>query len=79
VDGPAAALSVVDGLDLDEYQPYHAVRADLLRRLGRTDEAVAAYDRAIARTANRAERTFLSQIRSGLVMSPGRGSSPVSS
>ncbi|HEY6738343.1 MAG TPA: hypothetical protein VI076_05790, partial [Actinopolymorphaceae bacterium] len=40
VDGPAAGLALVDRPDLDRYHVFHAVRADLLRRLGRTDEAV---------------------------------------
>ncbi len=44
VDGPAAALSVVDTLDLDAYVPFHVVRADLLKQLGRADEAIRAYD-----------------------------------
>ena len=57
--GPAAALAVVDGLDLDGYHLFHATRADLLRRLGRHDEAAAAYDAALALAANDAERRFL--------------------
>ncbi|MFD1050756.1 hypothetical protein ACFQ1S_37125, partial [Kibdelosporangium lantanae] len=48
VDGPEAGLSLVDSLDLPRYQVFHAVRADLLRRLGRTEEARAAYSEAIA-------------------------------
>jgi len=61
VAGPAAALPVVDALDgLDQHHVYHAVRADLLRRLGRADEAAAAYTRAAALTDNAAERRFLS-------------------
>jgi RNA polymerase sigma-70 factor (ECF subfamily) len=63
VDGPAAALALVDGLDLDDYHLFHAVCADLLRRLGRDAEAVEAYDRALARTANAAERDFLRRAR----------------
>ena len=59
VDGPAAALALVDELDLDRYYLFHAIRADLLRRLGRPAEAAAAYDTAIARTGNAAERSFL--------------------
>jgi RNA polymerase sigma-70 factor (ECF subfamily) len=51
VQGPAAALALLDRLDLDAYHLLHAVRADLLRRLGRHAEAAAAYDSAIARTA----------------------------
>ena len=48
VHGPAAALALVDDLELDTYHPFHAIRADLLRRLGRTSEATAAYERAAA-------------------------------
>ncbi|NUW34262.1 sigma-70 family RNA polymerase sigma factor [Nonomuraea sp. SMC257] len=58
-DGPRAALALVDGLDLAGYHLFHAVRADLLRRLGRDAEAAEAYEAAIARTANAAERDFL--------------------
>src|SRR6202453_679247 len=50
VQGPAAALTLVDGLDLDWYYLYHAIRADLLRRLGRTGEAARAYSGALALT-----------------------------
>jgi RNA polymerase sigma-70 factor (ECF subfamily) len=60
VQGPAAALALVDELNLDTYHPYHATRADLLRRLGRHDEAVAAYQRAAAMAPTQAERDFLS-------------------
>ena len=67
VSGPAAALALVDDLDLDRYHLYHAIRADLLRRLGRDAEAVAAYDAAIARCDNVPERTFLSRRRAELV------------
>src|ERR687895_89529 len=52
VEGPAAALALVDGLELDGYHLFHAVRADLLRRLGRDHEAALAYDAAIARAGN---------------------------
>jgi RNA polymerase sigma-70 factor (ECF subfamily) len=60
--GPAgglAALAEIDSGSLDNYQPYHAVRADMLARDGRHDEAVAAYDRAIELTTNAVERDFL--------------------
>ncbi len=63
VDGPAAALAIVDGLPLDEYYLVHAVRADLLRRLSRAGEAVAAYGAALARVGNGAERAFLERRR----------------
>ena len=59
VAGPAAALAAVDALDLEGYHLFHAVRADLLARLGRQGEARAAYDAAIPRTDNRAERDLL--------------------
>jgi RNA polymerase sigma-70 factor (ECF subfamily) len=57
--GAAAALALVDELDLDNYQPFHATRADLLRRLGRETEAAAAYARAAATAPTDAERDFL--------------------
>jgi RNA polymerase sigma-70 factor (ECF subfamily) len=63
VDGPDAALSLVDGLDLEGYHLFHAIRADLLRRLGRHAEAARAYQAAIARTGNAAERAFLERRR----------------
>jgi RNA polymerase sigma-70 factor (ECF subfamily) len=61
VEGPAAALRVVDGLDLDSYYLFHSIRADLLRRLGRVSQAAEAYEAAIARSENAAEREFLRQ------------------
>ena len=57
--GPAAALALVDELDLDNYHAYHATRADLLRRLGRTREAAAVYRRAAELAPTEAERDFL--------------------
>jgi RNA polymerase sigma-70 factor (ECF subfamily) len=66
VEGPARALELVDQLGLDGYHLFHSTRADLLRRLGRRDDAIAAYDAAIARSANQAERSFLQQRRDGL-------------
>jgi RNA polymerase sigma-70 factor (ECF subfamily) len=71
VDGPQAALAVVDALDLDRYHLFHAIRADLLRRLDRAGEAAAAYDKAIARTQNGAEQAFLRHRRDELGV-PGR-------
>ncbi len=59
VQGPAAALALVEELDLDNYHPFHASRADLLRRLGRNTEATAAYERAAAMAPTDAERDFL--------------------
>ncbi|MFC4147432.1 RNA polymerase sigma factor [Micromonospora mangrovi] len=72
VTGPAAALALVDDLDLAGYHVFHVVRADLLRRLGRHAEAVGAYDAAIARTANAAERDFLRRARDGCRTGGGR-------
>jgi RNA polymerase sigma-70 factor (ECF subfamily) len=69
-DGAAAGLAAMDGLwdggPLDDYHLLHAARADLLGRLGRTDEARAAYDRAIALTANAAEQELLARKRAAL-------------
>jgi len=59
--GADAALRIVDGLDLANYHPYHAVRADLLRRAGRVADAAAAYQAAIAKCVNLREREFLEQ------------------
>ena len=66
VEGPDAALTLVDGLDLGGYHLFHAIRAHLLRRLGRTAEASMAYEAAIARTDNAAERDFLRRSRRAL-------------
>jgi RNA polymerase sigma-70 factor (ECF subfamily) len=59
VRGPAAALALVDELDLDNYYPFQATRADLLRRLGRYSEAAAAYERAANLAPTEAEQDFL--------------------
>ncbi len=59
VQGPAAALALVEELDLDSYHPFHATRADLLWRLGRHSEAAAAYQRAATMAPTGAERDFL--------------------
>jgi RNA polymerase sigma-70 factor (ECF subfamily) len=59
VHGPEAALALVEELDLDTYHPFHATRADLLRRLGRDSEAAAAYQRAASLAPTDAERDFL--------------------
>jgi len=63
IEGPAVALSLVEGLKLPGYHLFHSTRADLLRRLGRTAEAAQAYDAALALTENAAERAFLEQRR----------------
>ncbi|WP_371569749.1 RNA polymerase sigma factor [Streptomyces canus] len=65
-DGPAQALALVDALDLDDYHVLHAVRADLLRRLGRDAEAADAYAKAAELTENPAERTYLEHRRRSL-------------
>ena len=59
VEGADAALTLVDGLDLDGYYLFHAIRADLLRRLGRSAEAALEYEAAIALTENGPERAFM--------------------
>ena len=69
VEGPAAGLAEVDRLDLEHYYLYHAIRADLLRRLGRDAEARIAYEAAIARTDNVAERVYLERRRDELTRS----------
>jgi RNA polymerase sigma-70 factor, ECF subfamily len=66
VRGPAAALTLVDRLSLRDYHLFHAVRAELLRRLGRFTEATQAYDAAIARSTNTVESDFLKRARRSL-------------
>jgi RNA polymerase sigma-70 factor (ECF subfamily) len=64
--GPEAGLAVLDGIDpaaVSTYQPYWAVRAHLLQRLGKTPEAVGAFDRAIGLAEDPAIRQFLLQRR----------------
>ncbi|GJF30532.1 RNA polymerase subunit sigma-24 [Kitasatospora sp. NE20-6] len=67
-DGPQVALAAVDRLDdaLAGYHAYHATRADLLRRLGRSHESRAAYDRAIGLAGNTAETAYLTRRRDQL-------------
>jgi RNA polymerase sigma-70 factor (ECF subfamily) len=67
---PAAALALVDELDLDNYHPFHATRADLLRRLGRNGEAATAYERAAAMAPTDTERAFLERRGRALRSSP---------
>ena len=66
VEGPGAALDIVDRLDLGGYHLFHAIRADLLRRLGRDAEASSAYEAALALTGNARERAFLQRRLAGL-------------
>ena len=66
LDGPEVALADVDRLALTSYHAWHATRADLLRRLGRSAEAREAYDAAMACTDNEAERAYLTRRRNQL-------------
>ena len=66
VDGPEVALRLLEDLALERYYLYHAIRADLLRRAGRSAEAELAYEAAIDRTENGPEREFLERSRSTL-------------
>lgn len=66
VSGAAEALAIVDGIDADAYHLLHATRADLLARLGRSAEADAAYERALALTTNAAEQRLLGERRAAL-------------
>jgi RNA polymerase sigma-70 factor (ECF subfamily) len=66
VEGPAAGLALAEDLELAGYHLFHAIRADLLRRLGRGAEAASAYDAAIGLAENAAERDFLERRRKGL-------------
>ena len=59
VEGPLAALAIVDRLGLADYRVYHAIRAELLRRLGRREDAATAYRLAIATSGNAGERSYL--------------------
>jgi RNA polymerase sigma-70 factor (ECF subfamily) len=73
LNGPIAglaALAALDPIEVEGYQPYHAVRADLLARAGQHHEAAAAYDRALELTANPVERRFLSRQRQ-IAAAPG--------
>jgi RNA polymerase sigma-70 factor (ECF subfamily) len=66
VRGASVALDAVDRLDFGEYYLFHAVRADLLSRVGRNDDARAEYVLAVELTSNAVERTFLMQARNAL-------------
>jgi RNA polymerase sigma-70 factor (ECF subfamily) len=71
VQGPDVALRIVDALELDGYRYFHSTRADLLRRLDRTDEARAAYRAAIGLTDDEVERRFLQRRLAALTERPG--------
>ena len=66
----AGALAALEALTpaLDDYQPFHAARAEALRRLGLHSKAADAYDRAVALTSNPADAAFLRKGRAGLVL-----------
>jgi RNA polymerase sigma-70 factor (ECF subfamily) len=66
VDGAAAGLALVEELDLARHHLFHAIRADLLHRLGRDAEAAAAYDAALAHVSSEPERRFLTRRRKSL-------------
>jgi RNA polymerase sigma-70 factor (ECF subfamily) len=66
IDGPAAGLAIVEALDLSGYHPFHAARADLLRRAGRNTDAGEAYGRAIELATNPAEQAYLQLRRDDL-------------
>ncbi|MFJ2759244.1 RNA polymerase sigma factor [Nocardioides sp. NPDC087217] len=66
LDGPEVALAEIDRLGLDGYHAFHATRADLLRRLGRSGESRAAYDKAIELAENAAEVALLTRRRDQL-------------
>jgi RNA polymerase sigma-70 factor, ECF subfamily len=66
IHGPQAALALIDELPLDRYRIYHAIRADLLGRLGKTDEAEAAYRAAIDHADNATEIAFLKRRREAI-------------
>ena len=71
--GPEAALALVEALDLSGYHVYHAIRAALLRRMGRGAEAATAYDQAAALTSNAAEQAYLRHAHDALAATPSRG------
>ncbi|GHJ49882.1 RNA polymerase subunit sigma-24 [Catellatospora sp. TT07R-123] len=66
LDGPQVALAEVDGLPLEGYHVFHATRAELLRRLGRSEQSRAAYDRAIELSGNTGETAYLIRRRDQL-------------
>jgi RNA polymerase sigma-70 factor (ECF subfamily) len=73
IEGPGAALGIVDGLELDDFRYLHSTRAEFLRRLGRIDEARVAYRRARELTGDGAERRFLERRLSELAAAADSG------
>jgi RNA polymerase sigma-70 factor, ECF subfamily len=76
LEGPQAALALLDRLELDEYRYYHSTRADLLRRLGRDAEARAAYTRALELTQPGPEQRFLESRLADISERAGQHSDP---
>ncbi|GAB3407131.1 RNA polymerase sigma factor [Flindersiella endophytica] len=76
VDGPEAGLRIVDGLGLEDFRYLHSTRAELLRRLGRTEQARVAYRRARDLTDDGAERRFLERRLTELATGEGPGDAP---
>ncbi len=74
-EGPEAGLRIVDQLGLEDFRYLHSTRAELLRRLGRTNEAQDAYRRATELTDDGAERRFLDRRLAELAVTRGSGSS----
>jgi RNA polymerase sigma-70 factor (ECF subfamily) len=74
-EGPEAGLRIVEGLGLDDFRYLHSTRAELLRRLGRTDKARDAYRRARELTDDGAERRFIERRLTELAASRGLGES----
>jgi RNA polymerase sigma-70 factor (ECF subfamily) len=70
-EGPQAGLRIIDRLDLDDFRYLHSTRGELLRRLGRTEEAAGAYRRALTLVHDEAERRLLERRLSELGTAPG--------
>lgn len=71
VEGAERALALIDALSLDGYAPFHATRADLLRSVGRAEQAGRAYERAAELSTDCAERAFLTARGRGRAGPPG--------
>ena len=78
-EGPAEALPLLDALagDLDAFGPFHAARADVLRRLGRDEEAAAAYEAALAVTTNAGESASCAARLAALARRVAHSTSPI--
>ncbi len=72
LDGPEAGLTLLEGIELEDYRYYHSTRADLLRRVGRDKEARAAYARALELTEPGPEQRFLERRLASFSKSAGR-------